>query len=388
MWILFFHEVLKSFSIIKMPIAYCGFFILFSALLVELKNGSLALLYGKYRLWIICIWFFSIFALFYGMAKSHSLQFLSRDIWPYSYFACLLVAARINTWRAIDKMIYQQFFMGLIVFLYIFTTMDILRLTRAAYDSSAVPWGGFNIYGAWGLLYGWMYMFLTFNKRQPVFRKIVTCLGIIFFLVFGIMMLKRQVIVELGMIIVFKLIYEIKIKKTNVFKLMIVFIVIIAVTFSIIKYFEYRANTQYFRKLILRSTESGSVLATILQNTRFIEQPLNIYNQASGFEILFGQGLGSSVVKDGVIDTVVESGFLTIFLKGGIIYLMIWYLGFFSILKDTLLRRRRDKLLFGLLSAMFIISSPMAPFFIGYFSSGYQMFWLGQCTSRLRRSDV
>jgi hypothetical protein len=87
-------------------------------------------------------------------------------------------------------------------------------------------------------------------------------------------------------------------------------------------------------------------------------------------------------VKDGVLDTVVESGCLTTFLKGGFIYLIIWCLGFFYILKDVLLRRRRDKLVFQFLSIMFIIISPMAPFFIGHFSTGYKMFWLGQCVSR------
>lgn len=380
MWILFFHEVLKSFGIIVMYVAYSGFFILFSALLIALKKRYLSLLYGKYQLWIISIWIFASFILLYGILKSHSLQFLSRDIWPYSYFACLLVATRINTWRAIDKMIYQQFFIGLIVFLYILSTMDVSMLTRTVYDSSAVPWGTFNIYWAWGLMYGWMYMFLTFNKKQPAFRKIVTLLGIIFFLVFGIMMLKRQVIVELSMISFLKLIYEKK--KTNFIKWTILFFIIITTVFSIIRFSESHVNTEYFKKLILRSKESGSVLATILSNTRLSKQPRDIYNQASDFEILFGQGLGSSVVKDGVRDTVVESGLFTTFLKGGIVYLIIWYLGFFSILKDTFLKRKKDKLLFGLLSTIFIISSPMGPFFISYFSTGYIMFWLGRCTSR------
>lgn len=383
MWILFSHEVLKSFDIMKMYVAYSGFFILFSALLIELKNSSLSLLYVKYRFWIMGIWFFAFLIFLYGILKSYSLQFISRDIWPYGYFACLLIAARTNTWRAIDKMIYQQFFVGLVVFLCILVTVDITMFTRAAIERNTASWGGSRICWAWGLLYGWQYMFLSFDEEKPMFRKVVTFLGVTFFLVFGIIMLKRQVVVELGMMSVFKLVYMIKVKKANIIRWTTMFVVIIAVTFLIVKFYENRAGTEYFKALVSRSTESGSVLSTTLQNTRLLKTPLDIYNQASNFEILFGQGLGSSVVKDGVMDTVVESGFFTIFLKGGIIYLMIWYLGFFSILSNTLLWMRRDKLFFGLLSTMFIISSPMGPFFIDYFSTGYKMFWLGRCTSRV-----
>src|SRR4030042_2084959 len=83
MWILFFHELIKSLAVIEMVISYCGFIILFIALLIELKIGALSFLAGKYRLWFTSILFFSFFALIYGIAKSHTLQFLSRDIWPY-----------------------------------------------------------------------------------------------------------------------------------------------------------------------------------------------------------------------------------------------------------------------------------------------------------------
>jgi len=211
-----------------------------------------------------------------------------------------------------------------------------------------------------------------------------TFLGITLFIAFGIIMLKRQMIVEIGIIGIFKLIYIAKVENANVIKWTVLLLAIAIVAISIVRFYENRENVDYINLIASRFTESGSMVETTLQNTRLLDTPRNIYNQASVFEIVYGQGLGSAVEKDGIVDTVVESGFFTIFMKGGIIYLMIWYFGFLSILKDIVLRMRRRKLLYGLLSAMFIISSPMAPFFIPYPSSGYQMFWLGQCASRLK----
>lgn len=383
MWILFSHELMKSFAMNVMPVAYSGYFFLFFALLIELTNRSLSLIQRKYRFWILSIWFFSLFALIYGIIKSHDLQFLSRDIWPYSFFACFLMAARTTRWDTIDKMIYQQFLIGLAVFIYIGFTLDI-PFQRHAIEMNTASWNTPRIYWAWGLLYGWQYLFLTFNKELPLHRKLFTIMGITLFIVFGIIMLKRQMIVEIGMIGIFKLIYISKVENANVIKWTALVLTIAVAAFSILSFYERRENVEYLNLIAQRLTESGSIVETTLQNTRLLETPRNIIDQASLLEIVYGQGLGSAVEKDGIVDTVVESAFFTIFMKGGIIYLVIWYSGFLSILKDVLLRMRKRKLAFGLLSAMFILSSPMAPFFILYPSSGYQMFWLGQCTSRIK----
>ena len=386
MWILFIHEVLKSFAVNEMPVAYIGFFILFIAILIELENRALSFLDKKYRLWILSIWIFSFFALIYGIEKAHTLQFLSRDILPYSFFACFLIAARTKRWNIIDKMIYQQFIFGLGVFIYIWLTLDI-KFERSTIELNTMSWDAPRIYWAWGLLFGWQYMFLSFNKELPTHRKIATILGLVLYIVFGMIMLKRQIIVEFGMICVFKLIYSIKVQKADISKWATVFVACTVVTFSVFMFYEIPDNMNYLKRIALRSTEAGSILDTTLKNTRLHDTPLNIYNQATFFELLYGQGLGSVVVKEGVIDNVVESGFFTIFLKGGIIYLMIWYFGFLLILKDTFWGMRGEKLLFGLLSAMFIISSPMGSFFIYFPSSGYQMFWLGRSASRIREAE-
>lgn len=392
MWILFLHEVIKSFGVIEMYVAYSGFFILFIALLIELKNNALSFLNGKYYIWIISIWFFSVFALIYGgIAKLHSLQFLSRDIWPYSYFACLLLAARTNRWVVIDKMIYYQFLIGIGVFLYIGFSQDII-FERLMIGRNTLSWGEPRIYWAWGLLYGWQYMFLSFKKELPMHRKIVTILGIILFMSFGIIMLKRQPFVEFGAIFIIKSLFILNIEtsmKSIKIILLNFFIVLIIIVLSIklVENYEKKEQFSYMEALVSRSMQAGSPLNTILEDDRLSNTPLLIYNNANSLEVIWGQGLGSSVVRaTGGNNTAVESGFFTVFMKGGVIFIIIWYFGFLNILWDTFFRKKKQNDIFGILSAVFIIFSPVFPFFISYPASGYQMFWLGRSVSRGRVS--
>jgi len=391
MWVLFFHQVVECFIIQAILVAYSGFIILFIALLIELKIGALSFLERKYRLWFKSILVFSFFALIYGLAKSHTLQFISRDIWPYVYFACLLLAARTTKWKVIDKMIYSQFFIGLGVFIYIWFTQNI-AFERIAILQNTASLTAPSTYKAWGLLFGWQYMLLSLKREDTKSRKIVFILGIVLFTVFGIIMLKRQMIIELAMIIVLKFIYSkrIYVKRTRGYtriKLATILVAIIVVTFSILRIYEKKFNISYIEGITSRSTQSGSILETTLKDNRLFEAPLAIYNQANIFEVVFGQGLGSVVERAGETVNVVESGFFTVFMKGGILFLIIWYFGLFSILKDALLHMRGEKLLFGLLSTIVIISSPMVPFFINYPSTGYKMFWLGKSVSRLKKEE-
>lgn len=389
MWLAFFHEVLQSFGHIHMFVAYSGYILLFSALFLELMNGALSLLENKYRTWVIMIFFFGLFVFIHGIVKANSLQFFSRDLWPYSYFACFLVAARADAWRSIDRMIVWQFMVGIAVFLYIAATLDIASFTRQFISQNTSEWRGPRIYWAWGLLYGWQYMFLRFRKDQPLYQKLVTILGVISFVVFGVIMLKRQVIVELGMVCVAKSVYDVVVLKSSIIKNVITYAVVAIVVFSAITHYQKKYNVDYIEDLAERTTEHGSVSDTATKNTRLVDQPRYVYGNASAFEIIFGQGLGSGVMKDQkeLVNTL-ESGFATALMKGGVIYLIVWYVGFILILKDALLLRRRDKLIFGFLSVIFIVSSPMGPFFFDYFSTGYKMFWLGAFTSCLRISDA
>jgi hypothetical protein len=284
-------------------------------------------------------------------------------------------------------MIYQQFLVGLGIFIYIWLTIDI-PMQRRDIELNTLNWEAPRIYWAWGLLYGWQYMFLTFKKKLPFHRKCTTLIGITLYIVFSIIMLKRQMIVELAMVSVFKVLYHVKEGKINIIKWLTVFAAMTVVIFSIFHFDGINSNIDYFDKIYLRSKEKGSLLDTLLSNTRLYATPMNIYNQATFLELLYGQGLGSGVLKDGILDTVVESGLLTIFMKGGIAYLIIWYCGFLFITLETFLVMKGEKVVFGLLSVMFIFSSPMAPFLIDYPSSGYQMFWLGRSASRIKEFET
>ena len=385
MWFLFFHEVLKSFCQLYPVIAYSGYILLFSALFIELMNGALLLLEDKYRSWVMAILCVGVLCCLYGLIKGNSLQFLSRDLWPYSYFSCFLIAARNDAWRTVDRMICLQFIVGLIVFLYISATIDLASPTRQLIMKNTSQWGGVRIYWAWGLLYGWQYMFLRFGKDQPLYQKIVTVLGVTSYIIFGVIMLKRQVIFELGMLCFAKFVYMKVVEKTSIARWIITIVVIGIATYSSLTYYQSKYNVDYAKNLSERTLEHGSVFDTALENTRMADQPRDVYRQASVFEVIHGQGLGSVVKNRGPakVTNTLENAAATMFMKGGVISLIVWYFGFFFIIKDTILLKKRDRLLYGLLSTIFIISLPMVPFFTDYLWTGYKMFWLGRCASRL-----
>jgi hypothetical protein len=122
-------------------------------------------------------------------------------------------------------------------------------------------------------------------------------------------------------------------------------------------------------------------------NTRLYESRLRIFEQASDFEVLFGQGLGSAVEKDGVVDSVVESGLLTFFMKGGLMYVALWYAGLLGVVWTSLVGLPRAKAPFGFLSAVFVIGSVIGPVFIDHPSTGLRMLWLGRGAARLRARE-
>lgn len=382
LWILIFHESLKAFGFIQMYLAYCGYLILFSALLFEIYFKYVRYVNSYYRKWIVLIFIFFIFSLVNGIIKGHTLQFMSRDVWPYSYFSCLFLAARKDIFYKIDKMIFYQFIYGIIVFIILLFSSELEGFTRNSYDATGIPEGSFNVYIAWGLLYGWMYMFITDGDNQPKTRRFITIVGCIFYVGFGLFMLKRQVIFELIILLFLKSIF--KLDKKNVFNRLILLTLL---TVLPIMFFDL-ISVDLIEKFYERLSGEGDILTTILNNPRISEHPTNIYNQALASEVLYGQGLGSSVLKDGVVDTVVESGFFTTFLKGGVVLILIWYFTFFKILKDFIrnqhLERFRTEL--GILCIIFITNSIFAPFFIDHFTTGYKMLWVGYLISKGREN--
>ncbi len=383
MWMLFIHELLKSLAYINMTLAYAGFLILFIAFVVEIANGSVYYIKAKYRSMIVLIWFFLFFAFLYGLIKQHPLQMLSRDILPLSYFACFLFAARTQKWHVIDKMIYRQFLIGLCVFIYLWFNHN-GPLNRLTISLNLLSWDRPRIGWAWILLYGWQYMFLSYSRDMAVFRKCITIIGVSSFIVFGLIMLKRQVIIEVVIILLIKIFYEIKENNYNKTKaLRIVWSVLFIGIFSIsiVTYLQRKEGIAYFETLLIRSTQAGSMIDTTLTDARFSLIPMTIYNNASLGEVFFGQGLGSSYERPDGSSNTVESGAIAMFLKGGILYLVMWFFFFITILKDTFINRQKDNIFFKCLSSFFIFGYIGAPFLIYFPASGYHMFWLGRSVS-------
>ena len=397
MWLQFIHFIFLSFSISQMYIAYTGYIILFIALIVEVSNKSTMELRSKYRKWFICLILLGSFSLLYGIVKFNSLQFISRDIWPYSYFACFLLAARLRSWDYLDKMVYWQFIVGTSIVIFIWLTVDV-SFNRIALSQLNIAWDGPRLYTSRGLLFGWQYMFLSYSSKHSKLRRMITVIGITLYIIIGLIMLKRQLFVDLGLLIIFKIYYVHKMssqirlpsgawsKSSGIyssFRILLLIVIIGLLISNVVQHYERIENVSYADEIIKRSKESGSLINTILENDRFYNTPLLIYNQAQPHELLIGQGLGVGIMRGtGKRDNSVESGFFTVFMKGGVIGILIWYWGLLMVLKDTFTLKKNDNFLFALLASLFILVSPVAPFFIMFPNAGYQMFWLGRVASK------
>ncbi len=398
MSILFLHEVLKSFAIIYMVISYTGSFILFLSLFCALNEGKLNYLERKYVNWLLVLWFFALFMLLYGILLKHDLRFMSRDIWPFAYFSCLLVAGKKENWKVIDKMIYFHFIAAIAVILYIWPIYG-MDITRARVMKITMSWEIPRLYWAWGLLFGWPYMLLTYNYSSLA-RKIITAVGIGIFFLLALFYEKRLPFITLSLLILLRIIFtkvtlETSAKKVirkGLVRKLIMFGIIIIFFFGGFEIFnraQQKTGVVYTRELHHRFTSEGSLLDTFLRDDRLYWTPKLIFKQAEGYEILVGQGLGSTVYRasTGGLNTTVESGLWAFMFQGGIVYTLLWYFGLANIIKEFFYRKKPSLVLSQVLVTLFVFLSPLSTLFDMYPLTGYLMLWLGYSMSRTNKKN-
>ncbi|MCK4527539.1 hypothetical protein KAW18_09230 [candidate division WOR-3 bacterium] len=372
-----------------MVIAYTGFIFLFLSLCTAIVEGKLNYLERKYANWLLAIWIFALFMLLHGAFLGHDLRYISRDLWAFCFFACILVAAKKDNWIVIDRMIYFQFTFTIILVLFIWShyglniTREILQQSSNSFERPRLAW-------AWGLLYSWPYMFLTY-KRSSLLRKMITVLGFTIFIILALMYGKRNPMVFLMLfmglyIIFFK--YNAMTKKIANNSLIYKFVsVILAITilgtgsYLIVRAQE-KTGYYYVAELIDRSSARGGFIDTLLHDPRLDSIPKDIIAEAEGYQIIVGQGLGSTILRSSVQIQSVENGLMLLFFKGGILYTIAWYFGLLNILKDLFRRKKRFVVPFQIMSSVIIIMSPISVFFHMGFLTGYIMLWFGRSMAR------
>jgi hypothetical protein len=392
-YILFFHEVLYSFVIHHMTIYYTGNFILFLSILYAIWEGKLNYLEKKYMIWLLAVWLYTPVMLFHGIALDYELRYLTRDIWPFAYFASFLAAVKKDKWKAVDRMIYYQFIIAVISVTCIWSIygMDITRQKLIGisyiYETPVLYW-------AWGLLGGWSYLIITF-KNETLYRKIITIAGTGIFFLFAILYLKRQPFFMFSLLILllmYSRAYFGKAKKPskiiithNILGRILIFVTVIMITWTGVQLFkqaELLTGSHYLEELRHRFTLKGGIISTMKADDRISGTTKQIFENAEGLTIFFGQGFGSVILKAGRLCSSVESGLASFFFKGGIIYTVIWYLGFLNIVKDYFLRRKINVVQFQIVVLLTVIPSVMSSVFISFPTTGYFMACLGRCMAR------
>lgn len=399
-----FNESLTALRMLTMYLGYAGYFCFFFSFLFAIKEGNLKLLRHKYRNWLFIICLYSLFMVVHGILLQHPLKYLLSDITPYFFFAGLLVSANKNTWNAIDRMIYFHFIAVLSLVFYIWSYHGLavsISNTFAMVEGDTTP----SLYWAWGLLHTWPYMFLTY-KDGSLFRKLITSVGILVFIILAFLFAKRNPFLLLIMIFLLKMVTDIAIKKESIKKTTslklnwrkyIGIICIVVVSILIIRMIIARASQltgfDYYEVLLSRLTESGDVGSTAMDNYRLKEGREAIFEQAETYQVLIGQGLGSVVDRsqEGQQNqTIIESGMANIFLKGGVIFTILWYLIVLYILKDLFSKKKDSTVICQLLIIVFALLSLVSVYFsmFAHVSTGYLMCWLGRCMARIEETGT
>jgi len=387
--ILFLHQVLRSLNIMHMVIAYTGYFILFFSLLWALQEGKLGYLRRGYVNWLLSIWFFAAFMLFYGIILQHELRYISHDIWPFTYFAALLVAAKKDTWKTIDRMIYFHFTAAIAAVLYIWFTYYGFAITREKMMLINIAREVPSLYYAWDLLFGWPYMLLTY-RGSSLLRRAITVFGIGMLLLLALVFEKRFPFVQFALLMFLIMLFPIKLPEgsstrrvwgSRAGSLGLVMLLSL-VAFQVVGSIQKGSGVSYTTRLLDRFTLEGSIIDTVLADDRLSGAPKLVLQQAESHEILLGQGLGSTVWRPQGLSTTIESGLFAFFLKGGIIYTTLWYLGLLGPIRNLLIRRKSEIRVFRLLVTFVVLLTPIATIFNAYPSTGYTMLWLGRCTAR------
>lgn len=391
MSLLFFKEALQGLAIAAVEVAYAGYFILFFSLYCSIREGKFNALKHVNAKWVMVIWFFAAFMLLYGIIMNYELRYLFRDIWPFTYFAALLVAAQKKNWKVIDWMIYSQFLIGLAVVFYVWAIygMDIARDQILEINVAAeAP----SLYFAWQITFAWPYLLLTYSESSTK-RKIVTVAGTAIHLLLALFFLKRMPFITIAMLGLLVLFVKGTILRpgknraiasgipSKVFTLGLILITFWVGT-QIFNEAQQQSEKSYISDISGRLVSEGGFWNTFARDDRLSRTPSLIVSQAAPYEILFGQGLGSTVMRDNEPNTTVESGIFSFFFKGGIIYVALWYFGLLGSLKGLFKERHTSQINFHLLVVLYLIMSPISSIYNMFPLTGYILLYLGRSMAR------
>jgi len=329
-----FGYYIRVLSIVSGPL-----FLLLSTF-IAITEGQFRRIKNRYRAWIILLLLYFIFIIINGLLiNRNEIRLITLDMLMFAMvFPGILIGAKQVNWIKIDKIFINIFFINVLVLLpYIWSYGSLMQEMRR----TIITGYGQIPYFFWGGLTIWPYILLTIKNRS-LFYKIVSILGIVLYFYFALVFLKRS---PFGYAILFLLLYLISNKlniKTVMRNFSLSFVAII-ISFLIFRQINVSSTVE---RLQDRFLEKGSLTNTLLQSDRITNDYGMVLSQFSGLEYMIGRGLGG-VVRDvnnsyaEEMTSTLHNGPALMMLKGGFIWMIIWYSGWFMLIKDFIYNKNK-----------------------------------------------
>lgn len=379
---------MRALSILAGPLFMC-----FSAA-AALSEGQLKRLKTTYRSWLLFLlltlpFLLVIGALIFGNEKN--IVMLDSLLFP-AIFAGILAGAKEENWIFFDKLIMAIFLVGL--FCCILWLGDLLVAARISVraDRFDIVRGSSQtfsrvtmLYSFWGTMGTWPYLFLTIKERG-VFSKVVIFLGTFLFFFMAIIYQKRFPFLALALFIFLVVI------KTDVRRWFKMIAILLAVGILLSGAFIFvvgQETPECLIKLDSRFHLHGSLWETFIAEDRISYDPKLVFTQFSGLEFVMGRGLGG-VVYDASdlypreMTPELHNGTALILLKGGMVLLIIWMIGWLFVVKDFIANRNTTLNRYYIPILMIFLLSWIG----GFLSTSVNFAFLMMCAGRIMSRGI
>jgi hypothetical protein len=361
---------------------------------VALTEGQLKRLKATYRSWLLFLlltlpFLFVIGALIFGNEKD--IVMLDFLLFP-TIFAGILAGTKEENWIFFDKLIMAIFVVGL--FCCILWLGDLLVAARISVraDRFDIVRGSIQtfsclamLYSFWGTLGTWPYLLLTIKERG-VFSKGVIFLGTLVFFIMAIIYQKRFSFVSLTL---FFFLIAIKSNIRQLFKMVVILLAVGILSSIAFTFIVGQEAPEYLMKLDRRFHLRGSLWETLIAEDRISYDSKLVFTQFSRLEFVMGRGLGG-VVHDisnlypWEMTHSLHNGSALILLKGGIVLLIIWTVGWLFVVKDFIANRNPMLNRYYIPILMVFLTSWLGVFL----SRGVFFAFLMMCAGRIMSRDI
>ena len=319
---------------------FSGPFFLLLSTFIAITEGQFRRIKNRYRTWIICLLLYFIFIIINGLLiNRNEIRLVTLDMLMFSMvFPGILIGAKKFNWIRFDKIVINIFLINILFLLpYIGSYGSLMQEMRR---TIIVGYGQIP-YFFWGGLEMWPYILLTMKNRS-LFYRIVSIVGIILYFYFALIFLKRAPFVyAILFILLYLFSYKLNIK--TVMRNIYLSIAVIITSFLIFWQIEVSSTVE---RLQGRFVEKGDLTSTLLMSNRISYDYGLVLSQLSSLEYMIGRGLGGTVQDVGETNyedmtSTLHNGPALMMLKGGFIWMIIWYSGWFMLIKDFMYNKNK-----------------------------------------------